>query len=315
MKKYYLFTAIALVGLMFVAACSEEEDTTPSEYEQNLFYPADSDHSQTAQLRRQFKDEIGCYLLFNDTLKHEQNGTDTYGNILWNTQLVNLTYQFIGSPQKNIKYTFDYLKDYDLQVKATTLLKEKLALRLGKALPYSILLVDNIMEWTNKNGVWEPNTGTTYSPRDPYPKFLLGTRCYAFAIHGNEAFENDSYFNDILVSIVIDKIGNLPSSKLEKFLSYVAQCWDANGNPIQKSQLGYDDYVTNDDAARTLGFWQDRGYYYFDYGNEDRDHYIEAVLTYSVAEVEQMMAGYPIVIERFKIMRQLIIDEFGINLK
>ena len=159
MKKYYIITAIALVGLLFVTACGEEEDTTPSEYEQNLFYPADSDHSQTAQLRRQFKDEIGCYLLFNDTLKHEQNGTDTYGNILWNTQLVNLTYQFIGSPQKNIKYTFDYLKDYDLQVKATTLLKEKLALRLGKALPYSILLVDNIMEWTNKNGVWEyPNT-------------------------------------------------------------------------------------------------------------------------------------------------------------
>ena len=31
--------------------------------------------------------------------------------------------------------------------------------------------------------------------------------------------------------------------------------------------------------------------------------------------VEEMMAGYPIVIERFKIMRQLIINEFGINLK
>ena len=43
-----------------------------SKYEQNLFSPAESDQSPSAQLRRQFKQEVGCYLLFNDTLKHEQ---------------------------------------------------------------------------------------------------------------------------------------------------------------------------------------------------------------------------------------------------
>ena len=146
-------------------------------------------------------------------------------------------------------------------------------------------------------------------------QLVMEARCYAFALHGNEAFDDEGYFDDILMSIVINKVNNLPESKLAKFLSYVADYYDEYGNPRQKSSLGYDDYVTDDDAARTLGYWQDRGYYYFDYGTEDRDHYIEAALTYSVAEVEEMMAGYPIVIERFRIMRQLIIDEFGINLK
>ncbi len=315
MKKYIFNAVLGLCTLSVFIACSDEEDTTPSEYEQNLFSPADNDQSQTAQLRRQFKSEVGCYLLFNDTLKHEQNGTDTYGNVLWNTQLVDLTYQFIGMPQSGTKYTFEYLTDYNKQKAATDLLKERLAKRLGKALPYSILLVDKIVRWTNSSGVWELDEGSTWSPVDPYPKFVLGTRSYAFAVHGNEAFENEEYFDEILLSIVMDKINNLPESKLEKFLSYVAAYRNEYGNPIQKSQLGYDDYTTDDHAARTLGYWQDRGYYYFDYGTEDRDHYIEAALTYSVAEVEEMMAGYPIVIERFKIMRQLIIDEFGINLK
>ena len=315
MKKYLFYAAMMLCTMPAITACSDDEDTTPSEYEQNLFSPAESDQSPSAQLRRQFKQEVGCYLLFNDTLKHEQNGTDAYGNLLWNTQLVDLTYQFIGMPMNDTKYTFEYLTDFAKQKEATELLKNKLAKRLGKALPYSILLVDNIKQWTNSSGRWELDEGSSWSPKDPFPKYVLGTRCYAFALHGNEAFDDEGYFDDILISIVINKVNNLPESKLAKFLSYVADYYDEYGNPRQKSSLGYDDYVTDDDAARTLGYWQDRGYYYFDYGTEDRDHYIEAALIYSVAEVEEMMAGYPIVIERFKIMRQLIIDEFGINLK
>ncbi len=315
MKNYLLYAAMMLCAMPVFTSCGEEEDTTPSEYEQNLFSPADNDQSQTAQLRRQFKDEIGCYLLFNDTLKHEQNGKDVYGNVLWNTQLIDLTYQFIGMPMNSTKYTFTYLTDYANQKKATDLLKEKLAKRLGRALPYSILLVDSIKQWTNSSGVWELDEGSYYSPTDPFPKFVLGTRSYAFAVHGTDAFDDEAYFDEILLSIVIDKVNNLPESKLTKFFSYVAQYEDEYGNPIQKSRLGYDDYSTDHDAARKLGFWQDRGYYYFNYGNEDRDNYIKACVAYTVAEVEEMMAGYPIVIERFKIMRQLIIDEFGINLK
>ncbi len=315
MKKYLLYVATALCIMPAITACSDEEDTTPSEYEQNLFAPADNDQSPSAMLRRQFKTEVGSYLLFNDTLKHEQNGKDAYGNLLWNTQLVNLTYQFIGSSMNSTKYTFDYIKDYNAQKKATDLLKEKLAKRLGKALPYSILLVDTIRQWTNQNGVWELDKGSTWSPKDPFPKYVLGTRCYAFAIHGTEAYDIDDYFDDVLLSIVMTKVGNLPESKLEKFLSYVADYRNEYGNPREKSELGYDSYTVDDNIARSLGYWQDRGLYYFDYGTEDRDHYIEAALNYTVAEVEEMMAGFPIVIERFKIMRQLIIDEFGINLK
>lgn len=315
MRKYLFYAAMMLCAMPAITACCDDEDTTPSEYEQNLFSPADSDQSQSAQLRRQFKQEVGCYLLFNDTLRHEQNGTDTYGNILWNTQLVDLTYMFIGSPMNSTMYTFKYLNNYNEQKKASDLLKEKLAKRLGKALPYSILLVDSISQWTNSSGAWELDAGSTWSPKDPFPKYVLGTRCYAFALHGTEAFDDEAYFDDILLSIVIDKINHLPPNKLDRFLSYVAAYFDEIGNPVQKSSLGYDDYATDHDAARTLGFWEDRGNYYFTIGNEDRDHYIEAALTYSVAEVEEMMAGYPIVIERFKIMRQLIIDEFGINLK
>ena len=315
MKKYLFYAAMTLCALPAITACSDDEDTTPSEYEQNLFSPAESDQSQTAQLRRQFKQEVGCYLLFNDTLKHEQNGTDSYGNVLWNTQLVDLTYMFIGSPMNSTKYTFVYLNDYNQQKKCTDLLKEKLAKRMGKALPYSILLVDSIIQWTNSSGAWELDKGSSWSPRDPFPKYVLGTRSYAFALHGTDAFDDATYFDEILLSIVIDKVDHLSPNKLEKFRSYVVAYFDEYGNPMQKSSLGYDDYTTDNDAAHTLGFWEDRGYYYFTYGNEDRDNYIEAVLTYSVAEVEEMMAGYPIVIERFKIMRQLIIDEFGINLK
>ena len=66
MKKIHVtLLMLACLALAFVA-CSSEEDTTPSNIEVNKFAPADNDHSELAEYRRDFHKNTGTYLLFDD---------------------------------------------------------------------------------------------------------------------------------------------------------------------------------------------------------------------------------------------------------
>uniref|UniRef100_UPI003FEEFE38 hypothetical protein n=1 Tax=Phocaeicola sp. TaxID=2773926 RepID=UPI003FEEFE38 len=79
LTHYYI--GMLLAGTLgFLAACSSDEELlTPSGEDTNFFLPKEDDHSTEAELRRDFFDETGVYLFFNDTLRHDLNGTDVNG--------------------------------------------------------------------------------------------------------------------------------------------------------------------------------------------------------------------------------------------
>lgn len=303
MKNIWFYIASVVVLLGFTA-CTDEEDTSPSYADQNLFAPSESDHSEMAELKRSFYKETGSYLLLNDTLRNEQNGTDAYGNTIWNTELVDLTYPVIGE-STSYRYTYKYIKDVEKRKLAVNLIKEKLAARLGKAVPYSFLIVDSITTWTNNNGIWQIANG--YSDI-PHPTEILGTRCYAISTNGDAGFEDEDYFTTIFNKIVLNKVQRLSANKLSSFYSYGEQYY-----LVDKSDINIPRGV-NDSLARSMGFWKDENYYYLAYKQSDLKYFSDAVCTYSPSEVENMMAGYPLVIEKFNILRE-IIKSMGIKVK
>lgn len=303
MKKNRFYIALGVVLLGFIA-CTDEEDTSPSYADQNLFAPSEGDHSEMAEFKRNFYKETGAYLLFNDTLSKEQNGTDAYGNPIWNTELVDLSYSVIGEATSYI-YTCKYIADLEKRKVATNLIKEKLAVRLGKAVPYSFLIVDSITTWKNNNGIWEIANGYLDIP---HPIQILGTRCYAISTNGDAGYADEDYFNAIFKIIVVNKLQRLSADKLSAFYSY--------GEKYYQMDKIYFDFPrgVDDNLARSLGFWKDYNYYYLALKQFDLEYFSDAVCTYSPSEVEKMMAGYPLVIERFNILRE-VIKSMGIKVK
>ena len=63
------------ISLLFLliggSACQKEDDLTPRGEKNNWFAPAIDATDAESVLRRKFYDDTDCYLLFNDTLRHE----------------------------------------------------------------------------------------------------------------------------------------------------------------------------------------------------------------------------------------------------
>lgn len=307
MKKSY-FYILLLMALMVVSACSDSEDTTPSYADTNSFAPSADDQSAEAQLRRKFFEETGSYIIFNDTLSKEQTGVDAYGKPVYKENLLNLGFDMQGS-SSIYRYTYDYLANMESKQKAVELVKQKLMSKLGDLKPFSILLVDGIYCWSKENGEWVPSD-SYYA--DPNPTYSLGSRCYAFSMNGGEAFEDDAYFKNILVAIVIDKINAKGSTVLAEFEGLVENYDDLVAHWDSKEDMGYEPKYDLGQAHR-VGFLSDWNRYYFPDKKIDRKDYINAVFSMSVEEFEAEYADYPVCIARYRVMRNLILS-LGVNL-
>lgn len=303
--KYSVIYIMAFFTML--VACTNEDDLTPSETETNYFAPSDSDHSETADIQRSFYSKNGCYLLFNDTLHHVQNGVDAYGNPIWNTELLDVAYPVVGEYASYYDYTYKYIKDPAMQKKVADYVSEHLAQVLGKGCPYSFLVVDSIYAWSG-GALVQPRPWDDPEEVTPYPKSLSGTRCIAISIWNGKALTDEHFFDKIILDIAYSKLVHVDQDKLTEFYSYGKLYYSNN-----KAYFGYPQ-VKNDDTARKLGFWYDNSAYCFAYQSDDLKAFSDAACTYTTAEVEEMMKDYPLVIKRYKIIKDLL-KSLGINLK
>ena len=85
--KYIILYIIVIAGCF--TACQQEDSLTPSNIS-DLFAPNPEATDAESVLRREFFNTTGCYLLFNDTLRHEYKGEDTFGNPYYETELIGL---------------------------------------------------------------------------------------------------------------------------------------------------------------------------------------------------------------------------------
>lgn len=299
---------LPLLGGMLLGClggCSSAEDTTPSYIDENVFAPKDDDNSAEANLRRDYFDKTGCYLLFNDTLSVKQKGVDYYGQPIYDIQTVDVDFSSFAGNTTTYRYTYEYIKDEASKKKAADFLQEQVLSRLGSLKPYSVLLVNGMSQWeTNKYGEWVLTDEDSYYGTSPHPKYRLGTRCYVFSVENGQAFEYPDFFGTVLLEIVKSKISSKGDAYLTDFTSLVDN-YD-NLTYDYKDDLGYD-LGKNDELARSLGFLNDNNYYFFPSKTKDLNAYLEAVFDYSVEEFEAIYADYPICIARFKLMREKIL--------
>ena len=271
------------IACLSVACGGEEDDTTPSYADINGFAPADDDNSPTAQLRRDFYNQTGSYLLFKDTLiTRTSDGR---------SELLDITYFIMGSIdwQSDYDYTYEYIEDIEQQRKAAEYVQKYLISRLGKNTPYSFFLVNDLHY--------------DYHGRLRQRDKVLGLRSYVISMGGGEAYEDpETYFGDMIVDIVKNSISRVPEELMNQFYAFSK---DYYGNDI--------DGELTDQEVWDLGMFyyieDDRWGNYFYYESTDLSLWLEAVLTMSPSEFEAEYGSSSVMMEKYALLRQIILDQ------
>lgn len=270
---------------MFSSCSSKEEELQPSYNDVNLFEPTAGDHSQTAEIRRNFYKATGTYLLFNDTLEHSAK-----------PQLLGLNYAILGDNNLSYDYTFKYVTNPVRQQLYADFVKNHVVPKLGRLNPFSYLIVDEI-SYIDYGG---PST-TTY---------LNGVRALVLSMDNGEAVNNpESYTTKFLASYVKTKLKTKGSALLEPFYAY------------SNAYYGKDLSEFNWESLTTQQIW-DLGmfkYYspkrnpYFAFASNDLNLWIDAVLKLSYEEFREQYGSSATMMAKYATL-QNILSQLGLSL-
>lgn len=298
LTHYYI--GMLLAGTLgFLAACSSNEELlAPSGEDVNFFLPKEDDHSAEAALRRDFFDETGIYLFFNDTLRHDLNGMDVNGAPVYATEVLNFRYSLTG--YYNAAYAFGYYQTQEEKAAAAEMIKADFLPHLSQnLLPFSVLLV---------NGIRESSYGSTWKD------LAYKSNIYCIAIDTKDvmylgAGERREIAQAVLTKLVEKGIKDL------NWDDYQGPFYDLIPEKVVNSFMG--DLIpgwdrTQVEALYELGFisyykdWSDE-FYYDTPSSYDWEDFFELVMNTPWEEIEAQYGAYSLLMQRMELVRQAIL--------
>lgn len=283
MKKIHILLAMLMTSAMGLTSCSDDEDTTPSFADINGFAPAADDNSATAQLQREFYNETGVYLLFNDTLTAENGAKPELLDLGWTL-----------SDLYGYNYSYKYITDIEAQRQAAEVVKTHVVDRLGDAKPFSILLADDV--------------SYLYNGMARHSTMVLGTRCYAFNLDDGHALDDpDAFFGDLFISMV--------QGILEKYTTELQPFYDISAEYYGEY---IDEFGLSDPTEEELwdyGFFEYNDMWgYFYYESSDLKLWVNKVISMSRAEFEATYGSSATMMNKYEALVS-VIKKIGIKLK
>lgn len=292
---------------MLLAACSED-DIVPNTLEENYFLEPITSSEFELALQKEFFEKEGVYLLFNDTLSREYLGDDVSGNPVYDYQIVDLSYSMIASAGA---FAFQYLQADEEKQAAADFLSDNVLPSLGESMrPYSFLVVDVLEYYEDYYGELVLVDGTiVYS----------GWNCTAIAVQGiNEMSEaeQESYRLQLLKSMANNKMQLLDESVFDEFYAF-CESYYSTYFMYEEAEAFCQEYPTQYD----LGFLSTYSYGYNGYmwlvnfkaKSYDLEDYTNAIFDTPEEEFRETYADYPIVLEKYQILKD-IIESLGIIL-
>ncbi|HBL32842.1 MAG TPA: hypothetical protein DDZ96_03355 [Porphyromonadaceae bacterium] len=310
-SKIFFLLGLNFLALSFFGCRSDEVEIGALEKDYYLTPYGASANDQL--LQHHFYDTHHIYLLFNDTIQKEQTSVNPDNTPFYTYQAVNLGYSMTGSlSSKDNIFEFDYIQtDKEKQV-ATQFVQDKILPSLGPDLrPFSFLLIDKINYYVS-------NASTYYEMRLTNPVVFQGWRCTAIAVSGLTDMtdeEQTAYRNQILKTIVAGKISKLDPSIFDSFYSFCSQYYSTfkmdSGNSHE-----VEDFIKIHPTMMDLGFLSAYAYgnpygfymYNFKAKSYDLEDYTNAVFEYSEEEFTNLYGQYPIVMQKYAILKQIIAD-------
>ena len=138
MKHYaYLF---AIVWLYLLLTDCGKEDNLIAEYDNrtSYFLPDPGATDEESVLRRDFYEKENSFLLFTDTLRHEELAPDFNGDMKYFTEILDMTYSVGSSSISVFTYAYEYHTSFEAKRQSTSFLKSYILPHLSVQLrPFS----------------------------------------------------------------------------------------------------------------------------------------------------------------------------------
>lgn len=313
--KRYLYQLAALLVIGAAAGCSEKEEFTTSTLRYNDFLRPEGETEEISALQEEFYRQEGVYVLFNDTLSRQYLGDDPQGNPCYSYHRIDMTYSLTGSSRDAFEYT--YLETDAEKQNAARFISEQLLPRLSEEnRPYSVLLVNAITQYTDNYGTMMAQSPAVYS----------GWQCTAIAVEGVDAMDEQEmtlYQRSLLKAIVNNKMATVDESVFAEFYSFCLPYYGTFGYSYDDPDLEgtnseMADYLqANYPTLKDLGLLSAYGYMdnasfkaFFNFKAKEYDlsDYIDAIFSSTKEEFLAENADYPIVIEKYNILRGIIAD-------
>lgn len=288
-RLYYLLVICAcFVGMI---SCAKEDDLIPSGIVDNYFAVPDNATDEVSILRKNFYEKNGVYLLFNDTLRHEQQGTYEDGTPIWFTETIDFNYNI--STTGTGAYQFVYLNNQHNCEIAASMVEKHILPHLGKGwLPYSLLLLDTI-----KSRDWRGNWSVT--------DCISSIRCMAIGVGDvieKTDEEQSTFCRGMLSMLVVERVEELDESLFEEFDSF---CTKYYGKDYE--DFGLDWMSPTDEELYGLGMIY-KPLFTFPDNAMDRKYFAQYAVELTEEEFQEKYGAYPIVMQKYEIIKEIISD-------
>ena len=303
----YCFIYMSVLLLIGVVACGDEDVLTPEiDTITDCFAPDPNATDEESVLRREFYTTEKSYLLFNDTLRHEELGIDYNGDMQYKTELLDIGYTLgSGMVGGSIDYKYGYLQSIEDKKAAVTFLKEYVLPHLSASLkPFSWFVPASISYMSG-------NTMVTSVA-------VAGQRSVVIAVGSDITSKTDVQKKSLASSIFASYLGNQFINNETALEEFYAVCDGLHGknfsredNPTQSEEINMKHqyeagFVTQHYIRygsleiRTVGIYPTK--------DEDITSFTEFIFTYTMEEIEAKFADYPKVITRARMLSDLIVD-------
>lgn len=286
---------MVIVGCGLSACGSEDVLEADFRNPSDFFQPADEDQSEEAQLRRQFFNASGSYLLFNDTIQKTYLGTDINGSAVYSVETLDLTYSVGMSAYISTHYSYSYLSSLEQRRQVADFLMGYVLPHLtGSLKPYSWFACNQINSWTDTN------------KNVTHPFAALNQRC--IAVSGNYIIQQartDAQKHNYAQRILNVIIGQLATNQSEAFAEFYTISADYYNRDY--NAMGYDD-KPGTPQLYAIGFLSSTGFFSFPSATVDLSSYALLVLQYDETQLSSMYADYPLILQKAAIVRRVLIE-------
>lgn len=301
MNKFAIYGLLLFSGLQF-AACSDEEELTPSHADDDLFSVPVSATDPVSELRREFHKETGIHLLFTEDLNPTVTGKDKDGNPILRENKVDFKWNY-NNYNDYLEYEAEYITDIEAMRKAADEFKKAVLPHIeGSSIaPYSVLLVSDLGSRTQS---WE-DMALTYT--------MACWRCLAVNVGGWIGAETEADAADWTFSVCKSLVNAKFNSSSTEADTWMDLSYDGGSGGDVVDYV--DDWDRDITKVYEIGFmtyykdWKDRLYYdYLPSANRDFDAYFNAVFERSQEDFEAEFGQYAKIMEKYNLMKSLIVQ-------
>lgn len=326
---------IYIFFLLIVYGCKKEKPLEPNVNFDSPYVLTDDPNHPVNHKRYLIYKEYGVPVYFTDTVNKVFVSKNIHGDSVYTYEKLDLNWSF--SSVATIDYKFDQISNEADQLKALENIERYLKGSIRSFDPFSIFLVDNFTASGNSNVL------TTEDVLAPLPKNKVTTLNAYRTLVISQAQKNytETFWKNLSLVLLKNQVkkeitGEAYKASVLKFQTlsdptHYDKYWQVLG--INTSTFTPIPWRTFDPKA-TYSAEQEAIYAnirsvfgqfgFINFGTfnvwyspnitNDRDQYIDALMNYDQETFDRLWGGYPLVMEKYEIMKDIIINDMKVPL-